>query len=216
MRNILQIIDELILMWWKPRGKNDNTFNCSRDQDDKWFILISDFKESDMFYFKITDLVRRESGFWKFVVDKGLYAKTPGITTAYQELKNILWENKYWPILYKDSEEYWLIESALRKESELEDFIVKSVATNDGIKEAANNYIIWSGSIKEISDITGWPDVFIEKKLKKVKDTYNLWYKEDANLSQKEKGFIDVMLSQAVDEIIFRSNVKVTVEKDEI
>lgn len=77
MRNILQIIDELILMWWKPRDKNDNTFNCSRDQDGTGFVLISDFKESDMLYFKITDLVRRESGFWKFVVDRGLYVRTP-------------------------------------------------------------------------------------------------------------------------------------------
>lgn len=216
MRNILQIIDELISMWWKPRGKNDNTFNCSRDQDGTGFVLISDFKESDMFYFKITDLVRRESGFWRFVVDKGLYAKTPGITTAYQELKNILWENKHWPVLYKSNEEYWLIESALRGVDELEDFIDRSIVTKNDIKESVSRYIRWTGYIEEISGMTGWNQILIENMLRKLKETYNLWSKDAVNLTQQEEQFINTAISKAIDEMKFRSNIKVTIEQDEI
>ena len=216
MRNILQIIDELILMWWKPRGKNDNTFNCSRDQDGTGFVLISDFKESDMLYFKITDLVRRESGFWRFVVDKGLYAKTPGVTTAYQVLKNILWEDKHWPVLYKSSEEYWLIESALRDTDELEDFIYRSIVTKDAIRECVDNYVRWTGSIKEILDMTGWHQIFIENMLRKPKDTYLLWSNGSVNLTQQEEQFINTAISNAIDEMEFRSNIKVTIEQDEI
>lgn len=216
MRDILQIIDELILMWWKPRGKNDNTFNCSRDQDGTWFVLISDFKESDMLYFKITDLVRRESGFWGFIVDKGLYAKTPGVVTAYQELKNILWEDKHWPILYKSSEEYWLIESALHDTDKLEDFIDRSVITKDKIKEGVDNYVRWTGSIKEISDMTGWNQILIENMLRKPKDTYNLWSMGAVNLTQQEEQFINTAISKAIDEMKFRSNIKVTIEQDKI
>lgn len=212
MRNILQIIDELILMWWKPRSKNDNTFNCSRDQDGTWFVLISDFKESDMLYFKITDLVRKESGFWKFVVDKGLYAETPGAITAYQELKNILWENKHWPVLYKSSEEYWLIESALRDADELEGFIDRSVITKDKIKEYVDNYVRWTGSIKEISDKTGWNQILIENMLRKPKDTYNLRSMGAVNLTQQEEQFINTAISKAIDEMKFRSSIKVTIE----
>lgn len=216
MRNILQIIDELILMWWKPRGKNDNTFNCSRDKDGIWFILISDFKSNDMFYFKITDLVRRESGFWKFVADRRLYAKTPGLTLAYQELKNILWENKHWPVLYKSSEEYWLIESALRDTDELEDFIDRSIVTKDAIRECVDNYVRWTGSIKEILDMTGWHQIFIENMLRKPKDTYLLWSNGSVNLTQQEEQFINTMISKAIDEIIFRSNARVTIKEGEI
>ena len=216
MRNILQIIDEMILMWWKPRGKNDNTFNCSRDKDGTGFVLISDFKESDMLYFKITDLVRRESGFWKFVVDRGWYVRTPGVITAYQELANIEWKNKHWPIRYKEREEYWLIESALRDESQLESFITKSVMTKSKIKECINSYVKWNGSIKEISDITGWNDVLIENVLRKPKDTYNFWSKGAVNLTQQEEQFINTAISNAIDEMEFRSNIKVTIEQDEI
>lgn len=216
MRNILQIIDELISMWWKPRGKNDNTFNCSRDKDGTGFILISDFKESDMLYFKITDLVRRESGFWRFVVDKGLYAETPGVVTAYQGLKNILWENKHWPVLYKSSKEYWLIESALRGVDELEDFIDRSIVTKNDIKESVNRYIRWTGSIEEISGMTGWNQILIENMLRKPKETYNLWSKGAVNLTQQEEQFINTAISKAIDEMKFRSNIKVTIEQDEI
>lgn len=216
MRDITKIIDELISMWWKPRGKNDNTFNCSRDQDGKGFVLISDFKESDMLYFKITDLVRKESGFWRFVVDKKLYAKTIGYMNAYQELKSTLWGDKCWSVLNRDSEEYWLIESALRKVDELEDFINRAIVTKNDIKENVNRYIRWSGSIKEISDKTGWNEVLIENTLRKPKDTYNLWSKDVVNLTQQEEQFINTAISKAIDEIIFRSNVKVTIEKDEI
>lgn len=216
MRNILQIIDELISMWWKPRGKNDNTFNCSHDKNGTEFVLISDFKESDMFYFKITDLVRRESGFWRFVVDKRLYVKTPGYMNAYQELKSVLWKDKRWPVLNKDSEEYWLIESALRKDNELEDFINRSLMTKDIIRKYVDSYVRWTSSIKEILGMTGWNQIFVENMLRKPKETYLLWSNSSVNLTQQEEQFINTMVSKAIDEIIFRSNAKVTVEKDEI
>ena len=216
MRNILQIIDELISMWWKPRGKNDNTFNCSRDQDGTGFVLISDFKESDMLYFKITDLVRRESGFWRFVVDKKLYAKTLGYMNAYQELKSALWGDKCWPVLNRDSEEYWLIESALHRVDELEDFIDRSIVTKNDIKESVSRYIKWTGSIEEISGMTGWHQILIENTLRKPKETYNLWSKGVVNLTQQEEQFINTAISKAIDEMKFRSNIKVTIEKDEI
>lgn len=216
MRNIPQIINELILMWWKPWGKNDNTFNCSRDKNWTEFVLISDFKESDMFYFKITDLVRRESGFWRFVVDKRLYVKTLGYMNAYQELKSVLWKDKRWPVLNKDSEEYWLIESALRKDNELEDFINRSLMTKDIIREYVNSYVRWNGFIEEILGMTGWHKIFVENMLRKPKETYLLWSNSSVNLTQQEEQFINTMVSKAIDEIIFKSNAKVTVEKDEI
>lgn len=203
-------------MWWKPRGKNDNTFNCSRDQDGTGFVLISDFKESDMLYFKITDLVRRESGFWRFVVDKKLYAKTLGYMNAYQELKSALWGDKCWPVLNRDSEEYWLIESALHRVDELEDFIDRSIVTKNDIKESVSRYIKWTGSIEEISGMTGWHQILIENTLRKPKETYNLWSKGVVNLTQQEEQFINTAISKAIDEMKFRSNIKVTIEKDEI
>lgn len=212
MRDILQIIDELISMWWKPRGKNDNTFNCSRDKDGTGFVLISDFRESDMFYFKITDLVRRESGFWRFVVNKGLYNKALGCMNAYQELKSALWEDKRWPVINKNNEEYWLIESALRRANELEDFIDRSIVTKNSIKESINRYVRWTGSIKEISDPTGWGQILIENVLKRLKDTYLFWHKGAVNLTEQEEQFINTAISKAVDEMKFRSSIKVTIE----
>lgn len=216
MRDITKIIDELILAWWNPRGDEDKTLNCSRSQDGKWFVFISDLKERSMFYFKITDLVRKESGFWKFVVDKKLYAKTLGCMNAYQELKSTLWGDKCWPVLNRDSEEYWLIESTLRRDDELEDFIDRAVITKDAIRECVDRYIKWTGSIKEISDMTGWYQTFIENMLRKPKDTYNLWSKGAVNLTQQEEQFINTAVSKAIDEMNFRSNIKVTIEQDEI
>lgn len=216
MRNILQIIDELILMWWKPRGKNDNTFNCGRNQDKTGFVLISDFKESDMLYFKITDLVRRESGFWKFITDKGLYVRTPGVTTAYQELNNILWENKHWPVLYKDREEYWLIESALCDADKLEEFIDRSVMTKDKIKEGVDGYIRWIASAKIISNIIDKPQDYIEKELKKIRDTYELWTRRNEELTQQEERFINIAISRAIDKMLDRSDVIMQIEEGEI
>lgn len=214
MRNILQIIDELILMWWKPRGKNDNTFNCSRDQGGAWFILISDFKESNMLYFKITDLVRRESGFWRFVADKGLYVETPEETTAYQGLKNISWENKHWPVLYKSSEEYWLIESALRYESQLETFITQSVITKDKIKEIADSYVRWVTSAKIMSNMINKQQDLIEKELKKVKDTYELWTRRNEELTQQEEQFINIAISKVIDKILEEPSVIMYIKED--
>jgi hypothetical protein len=64
--------------------------------------------------------------------------------------------------------------------------------------------------------MTGWHQILVENMLRKPKDTYLLWSNGSVNLTQQEERFINTMVSKAIDEIIFRSNVKVTVEKDEI
>lgn len=80
-----------------------------------------------------------------------------------------------------------MIESALRDTDELEDFIDRSIVTKDAIRECVDNYVRWTGSIKEILDMTGWHQIFIENMLRKPKDTYLLWSNGSVNLTQQEE-----------------------------
>jgi hypothetical protein len=64
--------------------------------------------------------------------------------------------------------------------------------------------------------MTGWHQIFIENMLRKPKDTYLLWSNGSVNLTQQEEQFINTAISNAIDEMEFRSNIKVTIEQDEI
>ena len=75
------------------------------------------------------DLVSKESGLWQFVCENGMIRVTEG-----NSLCNwLFWEEIYYDEtqtdkLYKnDNYEYWLIESALKDEDELDKFLLDNI-----------------------------------------------------------------------------------------
>ena len=95
-----QLLNSLIEKGWKPFG------NCNRfDFRDLWLYYFAN-EDGRWSKYPLRMLVSRESGLWQFVCENGM----------------VDMENKR-PANYQ----YRLIESALKDESELEDFLLNSI-----------------------------------------------------------------------------------------
>jgi len=76
------------------------------------------------FDFSLRDLASKESWLWQFVCENGMI-KRQKEETLIEFYDNLRWRTE---IVYDDAEyEYRVIESALKDESELEDFLLNSI-----------------------------------------------------------------------------------------
>jgi len=130
-----ELLNKLIQRWWKPFGwqyYDRFIIESNWDMCFRWQYPWTDWTHSydyNFDYFKIRDLVSKESGLWQFVCENGMIRVTEG-----NSLCNwLFWEEIYYDEtqtdkLYKnDNYEYWLIESALCDEDKLEKFLLDNI-----------------------------------------------------------------------------------------
>lgn len=129
MNNLEQLLNSLVKLWWKPywisRVKNITLLNRYVSFSKRSILWI------EIFEYTLRSLVSKESWLWQFVCQKKL-------ATA----RDWDWLRKQHHVRYKyadDTEEdllhattdflndYRLIESSLKDESELEDFLLSNI-----------------------------------------------------------------------------------------
>ena len=134
-----QLLNSLIEKGWKPFGnkkiKDAKTARWNINLLNEEVNKVSKFKDKVAFTnwvlifdeINLRELVSKESWLWQFVCENGMIKKE--------------W-NSEWAIIYpnertgdyqkchsycKWQSEYWILESALKDESELEDFLLNSI-----------------------------------------------------------------------------------------
>lgn len=121
-----ELLNKLIEKGWKPywipRVKNVVLLNHYISFSKRTILWI------EFFEYTLRSLVSKESGLWQFVCENKLY--NPDNRWYWWKNVTIVWE---YPTLdgdeniwYRDYE-YYLIESALKDESELESFILDNI-----------------------------------------------------------------------------------------
>ena len=120
-----KLLNKLIDKGWKPFG--DENVKEIRIYSEMDMECIYWKRKSDFYNFSLRKLVSKESWLWKFVCKNGMIKEE--------------W-NSEWTIIYpnertgdyqkchsycKWQSEYWILESSLKDESELEDFLLNSI-----------------------------------------------------------------------------------------
>ena len=108
-----ELINKLIKKGWKPRWESEPIYMLSSKK-----LYIPDTMEVNR---SLRDLVSKESWLWQFVCKNGMI-KNPNIDRYwkdYFELDHIEY--------YQSDFQYWVLESSLKDESELEDFILDNI-----------------------------------------------------------------------------------------
>ena len=140
MENKLEeLLNSLIEKGWKPRGYE----NCIRLNADWWYIIsMEDENRSIELDKSIRDLTAKESWLWQFCIANHLLKKYSDLWDDYEYIiwrwqnwmdwKTTDWEyidENYDSDVYHQDESYqrWLIESSLKDESELEEFLLNSI-----------------------------------------------------------------------------------------
>ena len=100
-----QLLNSLIEKGWKPRGK----------ENAKIFYVKEDLRE----------LVSKESWLWQFVCENGMVKSETWVwVNAVDGMYKEILINQY-------NYRYWIIESALKDESELEDFLLQNIKVDE-------------------------------------------------------------------------------------
>ncbi len=111
-----QLLNSLIEKGWKPRWYE----NCIRLNADWWYIpYMEDENRSIEIDKSIRDLTAKESNLWQFVCENCLVKNTENCWSWNNNKDGRGYEWRYAP--------YRLIESSLKDESELEDFLLNSI-----------------------------------------------------------------------------------------
>lgn len=117
MGKLEEILNRLMGWWWEPRGRKKTLhitiYDCDLNVYLDWWFMNEDKKS-------FRELVSKESWLWQFVCENGMV-----------KMKEwYYWQN----IALIHSEEYdycdyqyWVIESSLKDESELEDFLLSNI-----------------------------------------------------------------------------------------
>lgn len=79
------------------------------------------------FWKSTREIVSKESGLWQFCCENGMIKKNDDV-----RIKNYWWDNECDNNYCYDEYEFWLIESALKDESELESFILDNIKIWNG------------------------------------------------------------------------------------
>ena len=113
-----QLLNSLVDAWWKPRWLlNEIEYIHAFDDVNQWWRV--EISYGDHWYYKsLRQIASRESNLWQFVCENGmieLWRKEKKWLTP-ERLRVFDWEYQY-----------RLIESALKDESELEDFLLNSI-----------------------------------------------------------------------------------------
>ena len=121
-----QLLNSLVSKGWKPRNviskntyiykvKDKINLSYSEFLEDEWEVMHEDE------WYSLRDLVSKSSWLWQFVCENKLVKRTPTMWERY----NADTGKKYG--FYDDHSTYRLIESALKDESELEDFLLQNI-----------------------------------------------------------------------------------------
>ena len=116
-----ELLNKLIEKGWKPRWENVELYWTSEDTFwEKVVIFNGNAGWFKKWWCTYRELVSKESWLWQFVCENGLVE---------------MYEWFYWQNIFQlDSKEYdytdyqyWILESSLKNESELEDFLLENI-----------------------------------------------------------------------------------------
>ena len=120
-----QLLNSLIEKGWKPFGRNSNKAYYRPEWPDEFY-----FWENGYWYiYNRRQIVSRESWLWQFCIKNWLVEVDNHIPTLWEKRYKAPWvESIYKNDIHFEKEcEYRLIESSLKEESELEDFLLNSI-----------------------------------------------------------------------------------------
>ena len=122
-----KLLNDLLRMWWKPFNRDKTLHIDCYDKckwlDYRWIHLDGWFMNEESR--TLRELVSIDSGLWQFVCENGMIKHE-----VYEDIQS--WEHTtaehsdFWYTSW-DNYEYRLIESSLKDESELEDFLLSSI-----------------------------------------------------------------------------------------
>ena len=125
-----QLLKKLLELWWKPNWKEYNHIHAeaNRIMSDFWTFYrfcnyVEDGSINRCLNLKLRELVSVNSLLWQFVCENGM---VEDIDCAY--CKYIQNDEEKWYETKSNDYEYRLIESSLKDESELEDFLLNSIS----------------------------------------------------------------------------------------
>lgn len=118
---IWQLMKNLRDKWWIPRWYNE-VIHTVYDKKHKMIWLYKEWKTILHLVYKksLRELVSKESGLRQFVCENGM------VKEDNSSIELIIMSEWYWVLTDKDYQ-YRLIESALKDESELEQFLLDNI-----------------------------------------------------------------------------------------
>lgn len=125
-----ELLNNLIEKGWKPRWEDVKVLNTGVNTFNERVVRFKTNKGGfKSWWWTYRELVSKESGLWQFVCENHLYIYKMG------ENKNLIqdhFKNEYneccYQYLYdKSCYEYYLLESALKDESEIEEFLLSNI-----------------------------------------------------------------------------------------
>ena len=134
-----ELLNKLIQRWWKPfewEYYDRFIIESNWDMCFRWKYPLASWESAFDYnydYFKMRELVSKESWLWQFCVENKLVpimSTEEWIKHYYKDIDDdnlVSWEN----IQPTTEYEYWLIECALKDEDKLEDFILSNVKINE-------------------------------------------------------------------------------------
>lgn len=117
-----QLLNSLIEKGWKPRGYELDWIRVFPDRK-----IVTYMSSKGSIYRKYRELVSKESWLWQFVCENGMTEKHTDLWVRCNEKISKTYQDSYTNQNYW----YWLLESALKDESELEDFLLNSISLHE-------------------------------------------------------------------------------------
>lgn len=112
------LLNRLMGWWWEPRGRKKilhiTIYDCDLNVYLDWWFMNEDKKS-------FRELVSKESWLWQFVCEKGMVNWCWYKSTLHE------WIDSKWCKYYDRDYRYWLCESSLKDEEELESFILDNI-----------------------------------------------------------------------------------------
>lgn len=118
-----QLLNSLIEKGWKPR-QHTNFVRCNYCDTYSEFSFETE-NESWIWEHTLRELVSKESNLWQFVCENGMVENKYKDRRYYNENKQLK------KACFDDDYEYRIIESALKDESELEEFLLSNIVIKD-------------------------------------------------------------------------------------
>jgi len=128
-----ELLNKLIEKGWKPFGwKYYDRFIIESNWDMcfRWKIPWTDWEsvfDYNYDYFKIRELVSKESGLWQFCCKNRLTNRDEKADWSKNAERDEDWVIDRDCLIFSSDYEYWIIESALKNESELEKFLLDNI-----------------------------------------------------------------------------------------
>ena len=124
-----ELLNKLIEKGWRPFGREKTLhikiYDCDLNVYFDWWFMNEDKKS-------FRELVNKESWLWQFVCENHLYVYKMWENKNFiqDHFKNEYNECCYQYLYDKSCYEYYLLESALKDEDDLENFLLKNIKIN--------------------------------------------------------------------------------------